>query len=75
MAISMLDQMLFKLSCGHKVVLGRLLGTKNWICEECHQTTDLSSGPYNATFEKDLETANLIDSLEKARGNTVTRLA
>lgn len=45
MAISMLDQMLFKLSCGHKVVLGRLLGTKDWICEECHQTTDLSSGP------------------------------
>jgi hypothetical protein len=75
MAISMLDQMLFKLSCGHKVVLGRLVGKNDWTCDQCRQTTDLSSSPYNAAFDQDLETANLIDSLEKARGNKVRRLA
>jgi hypothetical protein len=73
--ISKLDQMLFKLPCGHKVVLGRLVDTKQWTCEQCHQKIDLSSGPNKAAFDKDLEKANLIDLLEKARGNKVTRLA
>ncbi|MET4482100.1 hypothetical protein ABIB66_006662 [Bradyrhizobium sp. F1.13.3] len=75
MSISMLDQMLFKLPCGHKVVLGRLFGAKDWTCELCHQKIELSSGPCKAAFEKDLEKANLVDLLEKARGNKVTRLS
>jgi len=74
MPISMLDQMLFNLSCDHKVVLGRLGGAENWTCEQCQKTTDLSYGPYRATLDKDLDTANQIDLQEKAKGNTVTRL-
>ena len=70
MTISMLDQFLFDLSCGHPVVLGRLADAKNWTCEQCQKTADLSSDPYKAT----LDTANQIDLQEKAKGNTVTRL-
>jgi hypothetical protein len=35
MAISMFDQMLFPLECGHDVVLGRLANTETWVCEKC----------------------------------------
>ena len=35
MAISMLDQMLFRLACGHDVVLGRMANLTKWVCEEC----------------------------------------
>jgi hypothetical protein len=74
MPVSMLDQMLFNLSCGHQVVLGRLADAKNWTCEQCQKATDLSSGPYKAALDKDLDTANQIDLQEKAKGSTVTRL-
>jgi hypothetical protein len=73
MPISKLDQILFDLSCGHQVVLGRLADAKNWTCESCKMTTDLSSGPYKAALDKDLDTANQIDLQEKAMGKTVTR--
>jgi hypothetical protein len=74
MAISMLDQMLFPLSCKHAVVLGRLENKPNWTCEECGQETDLSSGPFRDLLKKDLDTAHQIDLLEKAKGRTVERL-
>jgi hypothetical protein len=74
MPISMMDQMLFDLCCGHQVVLGRLVDAKNWTCEGCQKTTDLSSGPYKAALDKDLDTANQIDLQVKAKGKTVTRL-
>jgi len=46
MAISMLDQMLFKLSCGHDVVLGRMSNVERWVCETCGKTTDLTVEPF-----------------------------
>jgi hypothetical protein len=42
MALSMFDQMLFALVCGHTVVLGRLENAKSWTCEACGKVTDLS---------------------------------
>jgi hypothetical protein len=74
MVTSMLDRMLFTLSCGHQVVLGRLTGRTKWICEDCKKETDLSSGPFKAALDKDLDTANQIDLQEKERGKTVERL-
>lgn len=74
MTISMLDQMLFPLSCKHTVVLGRLENKTNWTCEECGQETVLSSGPFRDLLKKDLDTAHQIDLLEKAKGRTIERL-
>lgn len=74
MTISMLDQMLFPLSCRHTVVLGRLQNRPNWACEECGQETDLSVSPFRDLLEKDLDTAHQIDLQEKAKGRTIERL-
>jgi hypothetical protein len=75
MAISMLDQMLFQLACGHTVVIGRLAHMPNtWTCE-CGKVTDLSADPCKAALEHDLDTANQIDLQAKARGETIERLA
>ena len=74
MTISMLDQMLFQLSCGHTVVLGRLTHCKTWTCETCARPTDLSADPYKAALEHDLDTANQIDLQAKARGETIQRI-
>ena len=73
MAISMLDQMLFPLSCGHDVVLGRLQGAERWTCEECGKQTDLT-GEVRAALVKDLDTAVQIDLQVKERGGKVERL-
>jgi hypothetical protein len=43
--ITMFDQRLFKLACGHSVVLGRLDGRNSWTCEECRKPTNLLSEP------------------------------
>jgi hypothetical protein len=75
MVISMLDQMLFRLACGHDVVLGRVANRKNWMCESCGKETDLSAEPFESKIEKDLDTATQIDLQQKARGEAVTRLA
>jgi hypothetical protein len=65
--ISMLDQVLFELSCGHTVVLGRLARSKTWTCERCSKSTDLSADPYKAALAHDLSTANQIDAQARAR--------
>jgi hypothetical protein len=75
MAISMLDQMLFRLACGHEVVLGRMANVNEWVCEKCGRKTDLKSEPFRSTLVKDLDTAVQIDLQEKTKGNEVTRLA
>jgi hypothetical protein len=75
MAISMLDQMLFKLACGHEVVLGRMANLEEWVCEACGEKTDLKSEPFKSVLERDLDTAMQIDLQEKARGEAITRLA
>ena len=74
MTISMLDQMLFRLACGHNVVLGRMANLATWVCEECGQSTDLTKTPFKETLVKDLDTALQIDLQAKARGETITRL-
>ena len=74
MTISMLDQMLFPLACGHDVVLGRLARCKKWTCETCGQSTDLSADPYKTALERDLDTASRIDAQVRARGGTIDRL-
>jgi hypothetical protein len=76
MTASMLDQILFDLSCGHTVVLGRLEHKASWTCEreDCGKKTDLTEGPYKATLAHDLDTASQIDLQEKARGVVVKRL-
>jgi hypothetical protein len=72
--ISMLDQMLFPLACGHDVVLGRLAHSKTWTCETCGQSTDLSADPYKTALERDLDAANQIDAQVRARGEIIERL-
>lgn len=74
MAISMLDQMLFQLACGHDVVLGRLTNSKTWTCKSCGKSTNLSADLYKTALEHDLDTANQIDAQVKARGETVQRI-
>lgn len=75
MVVSMLDQMMFKLACGHEVLLGRMSNLNRWICESCGQATDLTGEPFKFTLLRDLDTAVQIDLEEKAKGETITRLA
>jgi hypothetical protein len=74
MTISMLDQMLFNLSCDHTVVLGRLEKQGLWTCETCSRETDLTAEPYKTDLEHDFDTANQIDLQAKQKGETVNRL-
>jgi hypothetical protein len=74
MTISMFDQMLCDLSCGHSVVLGRLQGAKNWTCEDCGRRTSFEAEPFKSALEKDFDTAQQIDLQVKERGGTITRL-
>jgi hypothetical protein len=74
MTISMLDQMLFNLPCGHEVVLGRLEKQGHWTCEDCGKKTDLPTEPYKAALEQDFDAATQIDFQAKEKGETVTRL-
>jgi hypothetical protein len=74
MPISMLDQMLFPLGCGHEVVLGRLSNLTKWVCESCGKETDLSKSPFRERLVKDLDTAVQIDLQAKERGEPITRL-
>ena len=74
MAVSMLDQMLFQLGCGHEVVLGRLSNLTRWVCESCGKETDLTKSPSRERLVNDLNTAVHIDLQAKERGETITRL-
>jgi hypothetical protein len=74
MTISMLDQMLFPLACGHEVMLGRMANLETWVCEACGKTTDLTVEPFRARLADDLRSAMDIDAQEKAKGNEITRL-
>jgi hypothetical protein len=74
MAISMLDQMLFRLACGHDVVLGRLTNSTTWICETCGKSTDLIKSPFKNDLVRDFDTALQVDLQAKERGETITRL-
>lgn len=74
MAVSMFDQMLFKLACGHEVILGRMANLNEWVCEACGKKTDLTSEPFKSALVKDLNTATQMDLQEKAKGETITRL-
>jgi hypothetical protein len=69
MTISMLDQMMFNLSCGHEVVLGRMANMESWACEACGNTTDLTAEPFKSRLAHDLDTAMQIDS-RSCRGAT-----
>jgi hypothetical protein len=75
MTISMLDQMMFNLSCGHEVVLGRMANMESWACEACGNTTDLTAEPFKSRLARDLDTAMQIDVQKLQKGNTITRLA
>jgi hypothetical protein len=71
---SMLDQILFPLSCRHLVVLGRLEKSEKWVCEDCGKSTDFSCDPYKTPLAEDLNTARQIDLQAKQRGETIRRL-
>jgi hypothetical protein len=73
MVVSMFDQMMFKLSCGHEVVLGRLSNLQEWVCEACGQETDLTAEPFKSELLKDLDTAVQVDLQARAKGEQVTR--
>jgi hypothetical protein len=73
MALSMFDQMLFALVCGHTVVLGRLENAKSWTCEACGKVTDLSVSPAREALAKDWDTANQIDARAREGGERVVR--
>ncbi|QOG22224.1 hypothetical protein [Bradyrhizobium sp. SEMIA] len=74
MTISMLDQKMFKLACGHEVVLGRLSNIDRWVCETCGRPTALTSDPFKSLPLKELDTAQQIDLQAKERGEEVIRL-
>jgi hypothetical protein len=74
MTVSMLDLMLFRLACGHDVVLGRIANSTTWICEKCGKSTDLTKPPFKALLVQDLDTAIQIDLQAKERRETVARL-
>jgi hypothetical protein len=65
----MLDQMLFKLACGHELVLGRLGNLESWVCEACGKPTDLKEEPFKSALERDLDTAMQIDAQERGQCN------
>jgi len=71
MAITMFDQMQFKLACGHVVVLGRLDEHDTWTCEECRKSTDLRLEPYRTELAHDRDTADQIDKQTLQRGERV----
>lgn len=73
MPISMLDQMLFRLPCGHDVVVGRLENQSDWTCDECGSKYDLTSQPTKGALDRELDTANQIDLQVKERGGTIER--
>lgn len=75
MVVSMLDQMMFKLICGHEVVLERVTNLDGWVCESCGRKTDLTKQPFKSILVSDLETALQTDLQEKAKGEAITRLA
>jgi hypothetical protein len=74
MAISMLDQMHFRLACGHDVVLGRLTNSTTWVCEKCGKSTDLTKSPFKDDLVRNFDTALQIDLQAKERGENITRL-
>jgi hypothetical protein len=74
MAVSMLDQMMFQLGCGHEVVLGRLSHLTKWVCESCGKETDLTKSPFREQLVQDLDTAFQIDLQAKERSEAITRL-
>ena len=74
MVVSMFDQMMFRLSCGHEVVLGRLSNLQRWVCEACGQETNLAAEPFKSELLKELDAALQIDLQEQAKGEQVTRL-
>ena len=57
MAISLLDQMLFSLPCGHNVVLGRVQGAESGPVRRAVSTTDLT-GAVRAALVQDFDTAD-----------------
>jgi hypothetical protein len=71
--LSMFDQMLFKLECGHSVVLGRLRDKDEWTCEECGRSTDMHKSPHREQLAQSWGTATQIDLQAKARGETIFR--
>ena len=74
MTISMLDQMLFTLDCGHEVIIGDLEHAKIWMCPECRKSTNLDREPRKSALMKDLDTARQVDLQAKERGQSITRL-
>jgi len=73
MGLSMFDQMLFALGCGHSVVLGRLDKHVTWSCEVCGKVTDPRAEPHRTRLADERDNADQIDKQAKARGETVTR--
>jgi hypothetical protein len=73
MAITMFDQMQFKLACGYVVALGRLDRHDTWTCEECGKSTDLRLELYCTELAHDRDTADQIDKQALRRGERVVR--
>ena len=68
MALSMFDQILFDLTCGHSVVLGRLAAANTWTCGECGKITDLNAEPFRTELARDRDSARQIDIQAAATG-------
>jgi hypothetical protein len=67
MVVSMLDQTLFPLACGHELIFGRMTNLDNWICETCGPKTDLTAEPFKSALVRDLNAALEIDLQERKR--------
>jgi hypothetical protein len=75
MMLSMFDQMLFHLACGHTVVLGRLEKAATWTCEKCGTTTDLRAEPHKQMLADNRRMASEFDKENLARGWTIVTRA
>jgi hypothetical protein len=71
--LSMFDQMLFNLACGHAVVLGRLHDVNSWACEECRMVTNLRVEPHRSRLAQEWDTADQLDKQARERGEDIVR--
>jgi hypothetical protein len=71
--ITMFDQLQFPLTCGHSVVLARIINKRTWRCEQCDKVTDLEKEPYRTNFERDRDRAHQLDAQARERGEEIVR--
>jgi transcription elongation factor Elf1 len=79
LVLSMFSQMVYRFTCPHcghieTIVLSRLEGATEWLCEKCGKLADMRTEPYSSQIEQQRDTASEIDKWAQQRGEQVKRL-